>query len=373
MRSLLLILLLLGDWLMAQAYYSAFTVQTGQVSGTQTNFPVLLKPTDNRFKTTGNGGHVAGSGGYDLRPYSDSGLTSALTYELVPGTYSATTGTFEMWVKVPSLADGYVIYLGYGDAALTSDGSSNTTWDSNFKYVGHLGPGSGTLSVADSSQSATSSSNSGATAVTGKVDGGANLVGTHGLLTPYISLSNTINPIAITYSCWIRATTLSGGDSYYQTLCRQTGSQYSEMGVEDTGKSFYVVLASGSVAIDPGSATLSTGVWYLQSMTYDSSGGLKAYINGSSDGTAAANGNLNTTTANLEFGRNPFAGANYETWDGDVDEIRISDTVRAGSWITTEYNNQSAPGTFYTIGTETAVGGGPVIPVFMAQYRQRWN
>jgi hypothetical protein len=38
---------------------------------------------------------------------------------------------------------------------------------------------------------------------------------------------------------------------------------------------------------------------------------------------------------------------------GTLDEIRVSNAVRSADWIATEYNNQSSPGTFYTLGSES--------------------
>jgi hypothetical protein len=35
-----------------------------------------------------------------------------------------------------------------------------------------------------------------------------------------------------------------------------------------------------------------------------------------------------------------------------LDEIRVSHSVRSANWIATEYNNQFATSTFYTIGGE---------------------
>src|SRR5256885_1976991 len=41
------------------SYGKTITIQSSQVAGTQTNFPVLVNiTTDNNLKSTGNGGHV---------------------------------------------------------------------------------------------------------------------------------------------------------------------------------------------------------------------------------------------------------------------------------------------------------------------------
>ena len=39
---------------------------------------------------------------------------------------------------------------------------------------------------------------------------------------------------------------------------------------------------------------------------------------------------------------------------GSVDEARISNVARSADWVMTEYNNQSSPSTFYTLGAENA-------------------
>ena len=41
-------------------------------------------------------------------------------------------------------------------------------------------------------------------------------------------------------------------------------------------------------------------------------------------------------------------------WSGVLDELRISTAVRSTPWIATEYNNQSAPAAFLTLGPEVA-------------------
>ncbi len=40
-------------------------------------------------------------------------------------------------------------------------------------------------------------------------------------------------------------------------------------------------------------------------------------------------------------------GASYT---GLVDEARLSNTLKSADWITTEYRNQSAPGTYISVG-----------------------
>jgi hypothetical protein len=37
---------------------------------------------------------------------------------------------------------------------------------------------------------------------------------------------------------------------------------------------------------------------------------------------------------------------------GTLDEVRLSTIERNASWVATEYNNQSSPGTFIAMGSE---------------------
>ena len=38
-------------------------------------------------------------------------------------------------------------------------------------------------------------------------------------------------------------------------------------------------------------------------------------------------------------------------FNGAIDEVRLSNVARSAAWISTEYNNQYAPASFYVIGT----------------------
>ena len=53
-----------------------FTVQSGKMPSSQTDFPFCIAWTDNSLKTTGNGGQVTDAQGDDIVPYSDSSLTT---------------------------------------------------------------------------------------------------------------------------------------------------------------------------------------------------------------------------------------------------------------------------------------------------------
>jgi hypothetical protein len=121
----------------------------------QANFPIFFKATDSGFRNIANGGHVRSTSGYDIRPYSDAALKNPLPFELER--YDPGTGEVDMWINVPLVSSvvDTVIYLGYGNAALTTDGSSPAAWDNGYKGVWHLDVNNGQVAPLPSSATAT--------------------------------------------------------------------------------------------------------------------------------------------------------------------------------------------------------------------------
>lgn len=334
---------------MAQSYYSPISINSAQVPSTQTDFPVLVSQTDARFKTIANTGHVANSSGFDIRPYSDTALTSALSYELER--YNATTGEVVMWVKVASLSSSTTpIYLGYGDTGLTTDGSSGTnTFSNSFTYVYHLKDGT-TLSVADS-LGANNGTNGGVTATSGQIDGCGGFASGS---SQSIGLNAGFTNPALTMSAWVNGTTFP--NDYNGVLTKgAAGTDNLAMFVKSNGKLYTFIATSGTPMSKDGtgSHTLSTSTWYLITVTYNSTAGLVVYVNAASDVTQAASGTASASSIAAAIGQQKSTGTRF--FNGKIDEVRYCSVARSADWITTEYNNQVAPGTFESLGTEVAV------------------
>ncbi len=334
---------------MAQLWYSPYSINAAQVPSTQTDFPVLVSVTDARLKDVAHSGHVNRSDGFDIRPYTDTTLGTAITgYELER--YVPTTGELIMRVKVSSLSSSTTpIVLGYGDTGISTDGSSTTTWSNSFLGVYHLSDGT-TLNV-NSSTGSNNGTNHSATATTGQIDGACNVASAS---SQYIDCGTAMHPAALTYSCWVNPTSFP--NAYNGPIGRNASSVATVILVKSTGKLALFATATSLVSYDgTGSHTLSTATWAHLAMTYDSSAGLVGYVNGASDGTAAANGSLNSNASTVAIGQDP-SGSRF--FNGKIDEVTISSVARSANWITTEYNNQFAPGTFATLGTEVAVSAG---------------
>jgi hypothetical protein len=97
--------------------------------------------------------------------------------------------------------------------------------------------------------------------------------------------------------------------------------------------------------------TMSTNTWYHAVGTWDGTT-MRVYFNGAQENFAPKSGTITqyNDQSDIGFG-SAGGGGNY--WNGRLDEIHVSNIARSADWITTEYNNQNNPGTFYTIGAET--------------------
>src|SRR5581483_4183712 len=107
----------------------------------------------------------------------------------------------------------------------------------------------------------------------------------------------------------------------------------------------------------PNTTTLSTGTWYYTAATYhaSTSAGNHHFMVNSTDASNNLNTSANTISnttpgGNTSIGRR--TGGPDEFWNGKLDEVRVASVARSTDWLTTEYNNQSSPGTFETFGTE---------------------
>ncbi len=339
-------------WALVYDYTSPVTIDHTKVPSTQTDFPVLVSITDARFKDVAHSGHVQNTSGYDIRPFSDTGCQFPLTFELER--YNGSTGEVVMWVKISSLSSSSdtVIYLGYGNSSINTDGSSASTWSNGFLGVYHLKDGT-TLNV-NSATGSNNGTNHSATAVAGQIDGAGGFVSAS---TQYIDLSTGIAPGKITLSAWVKATSFP--NAYNGVIVRSNAAytSYAMLFVNSGGKlSCYAYRSGGSAGLNydgTGSHTLSSGTWYYLTMTYtgDTSGVLTGYVNAASDATTGSTlADLAITAGTTHIGNDTNTVS--RGWNGTLDEARVSSVDRSANWITTEYNNQNDPSTFETLGTE---------------------
>ena len=352
-----------GNWL----YRQAITINASEVgSTTLSNFPVLINMTSTNLKFSGSGGDVQNANGSDIL-FTASDGTTKLNHQIE--NYSSSTGNLVAWVNVPSVATGTstVFYMYYGNSTTTNEQNVTGTWDNNYQAVWHF-PNGTILNASDSTAYANNGTINGATATAGEIDGGVNFNGSSDITTPY--LQNQVT--AYTIESWIK----TSDSSSIQPIVNDRGS--------GAGKSLTLFLEGNgacggggcggsagvpSIGIDSnsifiglnGSTALTNGVWHQVVGTWAAASGTAVapsqftlYVDGKNI-NAAAETLAGSATSPLTGLGGAVIGY-HQAWNhyftGSMDEVRISTVARSASWIYTEYNNQSSPSTFYTVGTQ---------------------
>ncbi len=341
------------------------TVGAGQVTGgPHPNFPMLVSFQHLNLRSTANGGLVTSDAGDDILLRGEDVTTCAgaqpcvLDHEIE--SYDPVNGTIVLWVRLPSVNNGTVIYLYYADAAVTcSQENTAGVWDSGYREVFHLNE---TGDYTDSTVNGFTAVAQGSVdqGVAGKVGpasdfpgntGDARLIASDDELPANMSLPGTQS---LTIEAWIRLDTLQSGQfTGFVTKGRDDGigaPQNNWVGLFKTGTdrlSFGWPCCSGAIP-NPLPANLDstfalvTGTWYYAVATYDAvTGDRQLYVNGGAPDAADSKSAIHPVIPEyLRIGDD----SNGYFHDGLIDEVRISTAVRSQSWLQTTYDNQNAPG-----------------------------
>jgi hypothetical protein len=369
-------------------YRKSFAVKSGQVSsGPHTDFPMLVSVTDANLATVANGGHIASydATNNDPRDLVFMGLDDntcnvagggtnpcKLSYQIEK--YTASTGELVAWVKVPKMyytssSDRTVIYMYYGNSCITSSTQDKTgVWDSNYKLVSHMNDVPDTSHVADSTSNGNNGTKRAAgrpvVTTSGKIANAQTFNGT----TDYIDTgsASSIDDIFAsggTAEAWIYPTGW-GGHSFGRVFDKDNTSAHTAgwwfyINNDDTPTQTlmfgYAATTSYSKWTTPAS-TLSLNAWQHVAVSFNKSNinnDPSLYINGQAmtvnQGNTGSGSYVSDAAADLNVGNNTNQDRAFA---GTIDEVRISNAARTAGWIATEYKNQSAPSSFYSVGGE---------------------
>ena len=363
--------------LCAQPYGYSFgrsiSIDASKVMGTTdfTNFPMLVNITSNDLRSVSNGGFVQNIDGYDITFFNScSSRATELKHQIEK--YDPVTGEYVAWVQIPTLSTLFNTNIGmfYGNNSITSDPSTDTIWDNNYMMVLHLdSDGKDATSNGNTSSSGTTSQS-----LNTKIGNGRSFNGAGYLQTP-ISVKNEDN---FTLSAWISPDDIdkrivfweghfsqngwgNDGQNTEQEMHMGLGTCCSELVTEpnDVVDAFLGNQedeSDGEVLNTNSSLTTINQWYYIVSVFSDVSTApkLSLYLNGALVGTdvgvADASTARNNWTTNMRIGR---PGANTRYYSGLMDEVRVSNVIRSPELIETEYNNQSSPSTFYTLGAHS--------------------
>ncbi len=323
-----------------------FTSDSGKIPSTQSEFPVLV----NLSSDTDLAADAQNDGDDILFTLSDA--TTKLSHEIEK--FDGNTGELIAWVKVTSLSTSGVIYLYYGNASCSSQQSASSVWDSNFKMVQHLKENSGTHYDSTSNDN-DGTPNGGVTqGTTGQINGAGSFDGSN----DYVQLSYNFPYTGdVTVEAWVKVLGsgtndlqiiagtedgFTGGQGGYSLSLRYSTSKFQFAHGDGTGGSHWDVALSNAHA---------SGQWYHLTGVHTSGQDL-IYVNGTSENPHTNSYSLAIGTT-ARIGRYPNDLGEARTFNGTIDEVRVSDTARSADWIKAEYSNQNDPSTFYTLGNET--------------------
>ena len=330
-------------------YSRPITVVAGQVSSTQTNFPMLVSGNWSYLAATSTGGLVQDPNGNDIIFTSDSAGINKLNWEVE--SYSSSTGNIVAWVNIPTLTSTTTIYMFYGNAGVnTFQGNVTGTWNSNFVAVWHLQSTDSTTST-DSTSNQYNGSNISTASTTGQIGKGGSFNGTSG----YVSIgNNNLLPGGVgTVSIWAKLSSTTSVNNYLIAYGNDAGPQsWGIDAIPGGSTSTSIKFLYGSTQWVVGTGSGNPMAWHKYDVVASGSNTQSVYY----DGNLIASGTYGVITPSAGLGMNigktdQSAPYQYFTY-GNLDEPRVSNIARSSSWILTEYNNESNPSGFYTIGSQ---------------------
>jgi RHS repeat-associated protein len=327
----------------------------------QINFPFLVSSTDPAFATTANGGKMMSYTGNDILFTLDPNGTEKLDYEIQ--SYDPVHGQITAWVRIPVLSHtaDTVIYLFYGNPDITTSQANPTgVWDSSYQAVYHLANFSSS-EVQDSTSRGNNAVASGVTPASGLFGASAAFDGS----SSYIALPPTdfvgypvngdgyYTPFTATFQTWFKTTANKGLILEQDSGGGTPGGNLPQNWIDglqiNPSGNLWTEFFSGGVNTG---GVYNDGQWHMASITVSPADTVTLYI----DGQVAA-----TNFIGFPFGGETGYADSYNyylgtgsigVWDffqGNMEEVDISNNLRSSDWIVTQYNNQSSPSTFYKL------------------------
>ncbi len=319
----------------------------------QTNFPVFVALEDPDLAS-------ASQGGLDICFAASDGETP-LPFELEQWDHQ--TQTLRAWVQVPVVAAGEAteFYLYYGSAAADVDRSNPAAvWDD---YVAVLH-----MDQPDAAGGALTGSNDGASVVSGKCGSAMSFDGDGDYLEYAQDELDNLFAGPATVEAWIRPSS-TGQNGFGRIVDKALTTDHVNGWALFLYNDERYAVDTFAFAADFGGLfakvfTAPDGVIELSTWQH-----VAAVFDGSQDGppTMYVNGQATNVSTVFDFGGeladdadNVLRVGNHatelsRTFDGLIDEVRISKGPRSANWFATQYSNQSDPVTFMAVGTEEAV------------------
>ena len=321
-------------------YRKTITINNAMVSGStdHTDFPLLVSiQNDPSLNSV-----AVQASGQDIRFTTID--DTLIDYEITSFSNNHTSGSLSAWVKIPTLSASTdtQIHMYYSNPIVADGQNVMAVWDSDYVGVWHYDG-----DILDSTGNNNDGTNYDSIETTGIIGGGRSFDG-----NDYISYDDSIFPSGSsprTLSVWVNHSNLL--TTVQAPLVYGTGDTGQAYGLFQKDSELIVGGYSDDITLN----TIPTiNNWYHLAMTYDGTT-VRAYVDGSLDISAAKS--WNTVLDEFRVGQQVNSADQF--FAGQLDEIRISDTVKTADWIKTEYDSQNSD-SFYSVSVQQEL----VTPVY---------
>jgi hypothetical protein len=342
------------------------TIPAAQVgAGGVTDFTVLL----NEDSLPAEIFTEAKADGADIRAALASDGTGLMTVDVILFDAGSETALLAVGPVSLSAAVSNSIWLSYGDAGASAQTGANA-YAAHWAGYWPMSEGSGG-SVADRVAGNTGTIN-GASWTTGA---GIHDDGLGFVTDDYVDVGDIAAldlSASLSVICWAAINANQTGTIVAKGLGGESDHAW-DLKYHSAPESWRASLrrSGGQINVDANATVAADGTRYHVALTWDGTTA-KIFHNTTQSASQSVSSPLNTNNRSVRFGgTDPAAASNADKLNGAIASLALFDEAVSAAWVTTNYNNTSAPGSFATAGTPGDVvgGGGISIPVAM-HYRR---
>ena len=321
-----------SDW----PYRQEITIYSSITDSDLSDFPYMLKINDLTNELFAN----ALSSGNDII-FTDADGTTLLDHEIER--YDSNNCLLEAWIRIPTLSSvtHTVIYMYYGNNSIIFPSEYPPgVWGANYVLAYHLHD-----DFEDSAETS-NATNFGSTDDQGAIANGQLFNGVDQYLDTNWGSGAGEDLTSWTFSAWVKADSLpdSLGD---EGIIHMAVNGFLSWGHHNGNHRGAVTIKTTTGGWQGASFDIDLNdinEWVYLVGTFES-GSLKAYKNGTvTDENNNATGDAYTyNVVNITIGRHAYETTANHFFQGNIDEVRVSNVIRSPDWIKATYRNQSLP------------------------------
>ena len=238
----------------------------------------------------------------------------------------------------------------YGKSGAGDQQNPTAVWDGNYVGVWHLKE-TPTVdsyaydSTANNKDGSFGSAMSSYDQQSGKIAGSLDFDGGS---DDYVELPDLITSNTGTISLWVQPESMAS----HTIFDASSGSKYFYIDIDDSSNLRANLEDSSDADFNTSYnvSSLSANQWYQVTFVwrFGSSPVIRLYLDGNLvDQNTGTSGSI-ADFLTIFLGRSRSYYQTTNELDGNLDEVRISDSIRSADWIKTSYNNQNDPSSFYS-------------------------